>query len=212
MGILNIGELISKAVMAAVTGGLSALVQTAIQAIARSIGQAVLQQIGQALGLPRGIIDQGMSLFDKAMGTSGQNKMSPNDAIASFFGLSNKSSQYETGQAQRQASRGVDQAVQQILDSIKNDSYNVDDKGNNKSRSKGSANVSWFLLIAEALGKKLNDASETLKAKADATDWEKGESMTEYNALVQQFSALMNAVNSAIKSIGEAMASMARKS
>jgi hypothetical protein len=213
MGAFNLVDLVSKAVMAAVTGGMSAIIQAAVQAIARSIGQAILQQIGQALGLPRGIIDQGMALLDKAMGTQGQNRQNLNDAVGSYFGNSSRSTPFQTGQAQRQGQNVVDQAVQQILDNIKFDRAAMDDKGNKKARGQGSAaNQSWFLQLAEMLGNILNTAAEELKTKSNATDWKDGQSMSEFNALTQQFNTLMSSINSAIKAIGEAMTSMARKS
>jgi type III secretion apparatus needle protein len=80
------------------------------------------------------------------------------------------------------------------------------------SASSGASGAAgWIRAIAEALGKQLNELADEMSEKADAIDKEDPKTMVEFQTVSQQFSMLMNTASTAIKTLGEAMASMARK-
>ena len=207
---MNFASMVSQIALAAATGGASLAMQAAMQMVVTAVAQQVLQQLGQQLGLPPGIVDMAMQAFSAASGQAGGGqRLSLEQAIGGAAQLLSLSPSQE-GHMTREVNAGM----QQLLDSIKNDSFSVGDNGTGKIKGKaamGTAGKSWLMAIAELLGNKLNKAAEELKAKSDATDWKDGKSMSEFNAMVQEFNTLMNSVNSAIKSIGEALTAMARK-
>jgi hypothetical protein len=186
---LNFASMISQIALAAATGGASIAMQAAMRMVVTAVAQQVLQQLGQQLGLPRGVIDMAMQAFSAASGQPGAGQaMSLGQAVGGAAQLLNLSPAQEG-----QMSRDVNAGMQQLLDNIKNDSYSVGDDGNGKIKGKAAiAGKSWLMAIAELLGNKLNQAAEELKNKSDATDWK-------------------DSVNSAIKSLGEALTAMARK-
>jgi type III secretion apparatus needle protein len=69
----------------------------------------------------------------------------------------------------------------------------------------------WLRAIAQALGDQLNELAEEMEEKADAIDKEDPKTMVEFQTVSQQFSMLMNTASTAIKTLGEALAGMARK-
>jgi hypothetical protein len=69
----------------------------------------------------------------------------------------------------------------------------------------------WLRALAEALGKQLDELAEEMSEAADNIDKEDPSTMVEFQTISQQFNALMNTASTAIKTIGEGMASMARK-
>jgi hypothetical protein len=69
----------------------------------------------------------------------------------------------------------------------------------------------WLRAMAEALGKTLDDLAHEMEAAAEAIDKEDPSTSVKFQVISQQFGIVMNAASTAIKSVGEAMSSMARK-
>jgi len=69
----------------------------------------------------------------------------------------------------------------------------------------------WLEALAKALGDKLNQAADNLKNAAGSVNADNPGQTTELSAKAQEFSQFMDAVNNVIKTVGEAMDSMARK-
>lgn len=129
------------------------------------------------------------------------------------------------GQAKEVAGDWMQQFIQdsakQIVDEVKKQM-----KADGKSDGKAGAE-SWLVAIAKAMGSTMGDraakmvklsndiANTTTGSKDPAKQQESAKQMqllnAEFQATSQEFSLLQNAFSTAIKSIGEAMSSVARK-
>lgn len=198
-------SVINPATLLQVAMGPAGWASIAIKAIGTAVAQQVIQALGEKLGLPQGLINMAKDAFTTATGTKGM----PTSVGGAVDGLTKQFNLSPTQSGQLE--RSINESLAPILDNIKNDRYSVDESGGKKLTGKAAGGKSWIMQIAELLGNKLNEAAEELKTKADSTDWKDGKSMSEFNALNQQFSTLMSSVNTAIKSIGEALSTMARK-
>ncbi|HNR90899.1 MAG TPA: EscF/YscF/HrpA family type III secretion system needle major subunit [Dokdonella sp.] len=69
----------------------------------------------------------------------------------------------------------------------------------------------WLRAMAEALGKQCDQLADELQEAVDNIDKEDPSTMVEFQTISQQFSMLMNATTTAIKTIGEAMTAVGRK-
>lgn len=214
-------NMVSQVALAAVTGGTSLIAQIAMQVVSQ-IAKEVIQQVGQQLGLPQPMIDAAQGAFDAAAGNPAGAAREYQEAAGGFaqlalgqklgnlgqeLGLSHS----ETRELQQTGTKHADQLKQQILQQIR-DGDGIEQEGGRKSGlNRGSSGGSWLMVLAEALGRKANAAAETLKSKSDSLDWEDPKQSSDFNAMTQQFSMLMNAINNAIKSVGEGLTTMARK-
>ena len=85
-------------------------------------------------------------------------------------------------------------------------------EGQDAKEAKTSRNgKSWIMALADALGKKLDAKAKEMSALADAINDKKPSTTTKFGASAQEFSILMNAANTAIKTLGEANSATARK-
>lgn len=77
--------------------------------------------------------------------------------------------------------------------------------------SNNSGGEGWLEALAKALGDKLNQAADSLKNAAGSVNADNPGQTTELSAKAQEFAQFMDAVNNVIKTMGEALDSMARK-
>ena len=77
--------------------------------------------------------------------------------------------------------------------------------------SNGGGSEGWLEALAKALGDKLNQSADSLKSAAGAVNADNPGQTTELSAKAQEFAQFMDAVNNVIKTLGEALDSMARK-
>jgi hypothetical protein len=69
----------------------------------------------------------------------------------------------------------------------------------------------WLEALAKVLGKKLKESADSLTQAAGSVNADNPGQTTQLSAKAQEFAQFMDAVNNVIKTMGEAMDSMARK-
>ena len=194
-GILK--SVINPATLMQLAMGPAGWASIAMKAVISAVGQQVIQQLGQQLGLPQSIISLAQNAFSAASG--GQGAPSSIPQLAAQFGLS----AMQEGQLQR----SVDNAVNDMVSSL--------GEGKDFKEAKSTGGKSWIMAIAEALGKqadKLAKEMDDMSAKLGSGDEKsRASDNLKFGAKSQEFSMFFSSANTVIKSIGEALASGARK-
>lgn len=210
------------------TGGASLLVTTALKGLMMSIGDQLLQNIGQKLGLPQSVIDLAQATFHGAAGDPGgaiQNIGEASQGLASAAGVDH----FGAGEIQNQAYNIVDQLQKNVQEKLEN---GTDEDGNSRGSAKTRAagaqaagGESFLVRLALALGKaidakmdeqlKIAGEIDEAKNKAEGGDKKADSQITQQGAkltaLGQEITILSNALNTALKSIGESVSTLARK-
>lgn len=117
--------------------------------------------------------------------------------------------------------KSVDDIAQQIVDSVRNQMAESTGEGGGRGCGKAGAK-SWLQAIAQAMGEAMGDKaakmvelSGKLKEAAGGEGEDSAKEMqavnAEFQAVSQEFKLLTDAFNTALKSLGEGMSSMARK-
>jgi hypothetical protein len=204
--------------LTALTGGAAApLMAMAMKGIAAELGKMVIDYVGQQLGAAFSDISRAQSSIDDNFGTRGQ---SANRAIQEY-GEAVGASPSEIGRMQNQ----FDVVKQNMKDQLK---QHFDDmRPDSKEKIKGKK--SWLQVLADGMTKILDASLAKVSQKTTAlTELQrkggdlKGKEASnntaettaaqqEFAVANQEFNILMNSVNTAIKTIGEGLASMARK-
>jgi hypothetical protein len=199
----DVASLVSQIALAAATGGTSLALQTALKAVVSSIATQVIQQLGEKLGLPQPIIDMAKNAFAAATGQNPGDIKSLAESIGQL-GAATGGSPAEVGQANREANDIVDKMVESILKKVASGS---DEEGS-------SAGESRLVKLAKALGKLIDSKMDKMIEIGGKMDTAKkqGSLSAELQAVGQELSMISNALNNAIKSIGEANTTLARKS
>ena len=224
----SIANIALQGALGVATGGASLMVTTALKGLMMSIGDQLLQNIGQKLGLPQGAIDFAQAAFHGAAGDPGGAIQNIGEA-SQGLGLAAGLDQFGTGEVERNAFNIVDQLQKNVQDRLENGSDedgNV--RGNAKTRAAGASAAggeSFLVRLALALGKaidakmdeQLKIAGEIDDAKNAAEGGDKGadsnitQQGAKLTALGQEITILSNALNTALKSIGESVSTLARK-
>jgi hypothetical protein len=173
----------------------------AMKTIGAQIAMNVLQQIGQKLGLPQPMIDLGQAAFANAAGMPGLARQNMSEAV-SGLGFSPR----QQGELARAGDDAVNQIVQQAF---RNGGGFTDEDGQPIKGTKGKTD--FFTMFAKAVGAKLDQGFKDMAAKSDATNWKDSKAVSDFQAEQQKFSFFMTSVSTAIKTVGEALANMARK-
>ncbi len=208
-GGFNPVNFVSQAALAAMTGGTSLIVSQLATQLISSIAQQVIQQVGQELGLPQPAIDLAQGAFAAEFGDvagATQNYQEALDGIVQGFP---NASPAEQGELQR-ASDGAYDALQDIARSMVEQASTQDADGNVKGGRSGGA-PSWLMAIAKGLGRMLDSQANKLENKMNSTNWDKAGEAAEFQAQSQEFGLAMNTATNAIKTIGDALTTMARK-
>ncbi|PCD03198.1 hypothetical protein COC42_01890 [Sphingomonas spermidinifaciens] len=184
-------------------GGIVA--QLATQIISQ-MGQQIIQSMGNQLGLPQSTIDMAQGAFAGANGDFAGQFRNADEALQAF-GAEYGASPAEIGNAQRVSNDFIRDIVDQMSQS--------EDFKEAKANPKGKAGVpgapGWLMAMATVLGEKLDELAADMEQRAATISEKDPSSSAEFGVVSQQFSMLMNATNNAIKTIGEALAGMARK-
>lgn len=171
----------------------------AAKTLMSAIGQQIIQQLGQQLGLPQSTIDLAQGAFAGAMGDTRGATQNLNEAVQNFGEMFN-ASPLQIGDAQRE----LEDIIGRMASSL------AEGKDAKEAKASGGAK-SWIMALAEALGKKLDKKADEVAKLADDINDKKPSTTTKFGAASQEFSVLMNAANTAIKTLGEAVSSMSRK-
>lgn len=90
--------------------------------------------------------------------------------------------------------------------------YKVTDTGVGEAKGKGKGEGGWLMAFAEAMGKLMErQVGEIQKFANSIGDKPSPSDSTKLTAMTQMFQMFMNAVSTALKSMGEGASSMARK-
>jgi flagellar hook-basal body complex protein FliE len=168
---------------------LSSLTNLLTKAFGEGIKGAV-DQLVKENGMPKFIGDLVKKAVDE--GVSGAQKESSPESDAA---------------AQAQGGDAAKTTQQQVNESILNDTVN-----NMKGKGKGKG--SWLEALAAALGEAANKQAEhveELAGKITGDGMDKPKAMSDLQAASQRLSFMMNAIDQVIKTIGEALATAARK-
>ena len=211
----SILSLATEAALGVATGGTSLLVSTALKGVMMSIGDQVLQQLGQQLGLPQSVTDFAQAAFHEAAGDTGGAVQNLQEAVGGLQGAAGLSDS-DTGDIYRTAQQGVSDAVSQNAPNLADSLANGEgfQNGDIASAVKGK---SLLVALAIAMGKVADNKMQQMYADTqklgNMSSNDKGyASVTgEVQALGQEIGMISNALNNAIKSIGDAGSTLARR-
>lgn len=202
-GILK--SVINPATLMQLAMGPAGWASIAAQTIGRAIAAQVIQQLGQSLGLPQSMINLAQQAFTSA---SGGNPLSIGQAVSQLaeqFGLS----PVEQGQLERAANNDANNMFEKLAEAFKSG------KDMAEARSSRNGKGSWLQKIADAmakvLDKKINDMDKMAQALDKQGSNKSIKASTDLQVAGQEFSYLMSASSTVIKTIGEGLSSMARK-
>ncbi|MBO9623405.1 MAG: hypothetical protein J7500_11910 [Sphingomonas sp.] len=186
-------------------GGWAAL---ATRTLGAAIMKEVIGQLGQQLGLPQGVINLAQNAFSASTGTIG-GPASIAEAV-SQLAQSGNLTPAQQGQLQRAAEQDSKDMFQQLADAFKS--------GHDMAEAKKAAaggKRSWLQVIADSMAEALDKKVEDMDKMAQALDKQGSnksvKASTDLQVAGQEFSYLMNASSTVIKTIGEGLSSMARK-
>lgn len=179
----------------------------AMRQIGAQIGMNVLQQLGQRFGLPQPMIDLAQATFAQNLGMPGlarQNLSQAVNGLADQFNLSPR----QTAELGRAAQQDMNNLYERLSEAAQ--------EGRNRAEREGSRDGrSWLQVIADnmsaVLDAKVQDMDKLAKALDDQGSNRSVKSTNDLQVATQEFSYLMNATSTVIKSIGEGLSSMARK-
>jgi hypothetical protein len=202
----------------------------ALKTIGSAIAQQVIQQIGQKLGLPPAIINMAQTAFASASGQPGLGQQSVGGAVRSFTQQMNLRPS-DAGRIERELNRFADKAVDNMSKAI--DSYfeKMAKKPKGAGGDDDEVGGSWLVAYAKAMGKVLDKKAFDIQTqsdkvvaatkkqegvKTDSEEYKKAQSEmmganTLLQALSQEMNILSNAATTAIKTVGEAQTTIARK-
>ncbi len=206
--------------LTALTGGAAApFMAMAMKAIASEVLKMVIDYVGQQLGSAFSDISRAQSSVNERFDTSNRSIRD----IVQEAGEQAGASSTEIGQAQN----AMDMMLKQVQDNIKETFANMSPE--RKSKLKGQAGRSWLQVLADSMSNILDAslakvdqkstalaniqrAGGSLKGQAAADNAAQStKANSEFAVANQEFSILMNSVNTAIKTIGEGLSTMARK-
>jgi hypothetical protein len=221
MGLLGgiLKSLVNPASLMQLAMGPAGWASLAMKTIGAEILKTIISEIGQQFMASFKDINQARASIDERFESNGR---SAHQAIQEY-GEAVGASPSEIGRMQGQ----YDFVTQTIKNNIKE--MNDNSSPERKEKLKGKGGLSWIQVMADSMSKildasleKLNDKSTSLvntikdgkglkddAAKDNQANTQKAQ--TDFTVASQEFNILMNSVNTAIKTIGEGLATMARK-
>lgn len=185
------------------TGVFGNAISLASRNLVSSFGQNLIQQLGDAVGLPQPIIDAAQGQFAMMTGDplgAAQNGFEAAQGFAEVLG--------DGPLGQAEFARNYEDALARMGSDI---------AGGEDVRAAraggGRAGGSWLMALASALGDKANDLADQMSELADNMSAEnsKPKDSMLFSAKSQEFGLFMNAANTALKTAGESLTTMARK-
>ena len=199
--------LVAEVGLGVATGGSSLAVSMATQSIVKAAAGEALGVIGQQLGLSQTEIDGALAATGFSSGGLGAS------ATASQIGGELGFSPFEQGAIGRTAQSTTNAFVQMMEQGLQDSG----ERSSGSGGAHGGKGMSLLQAIAYAMGKAMDDKLNDMSQKANALgDSESGSSQygqlsSEIQADSQELGMLSSAVSNAIKSIGEAGQTLAKK-
>ena len=169
----------------------------------KNLGAGILDQVLEKAGLPPAIKDAMQAVLAGAMGDYAGVSQNLKEMMD---GLSQNMSPFDFCQLEKSVGK-LEDAVGKLVDICKD----LDKKG--VPAPGGSEGGSWLMQLAEKLGDMLNDKAKDLDKKASKLSEgdSKPKDTAKFEAASKEFNMLFEAVNNAIKTIGDGLVSAARK-
>ncbi len=167
---------------------------------ASNLGDQLIQKLGDSFGLPQSMIDAAQGAFHQSFGDVDGAMQNFGEA---FEGLMSGLSATDQAAVNQTMEQGIGGIADFVTNQIRQEGANSEEAGEGKG--------SWLVAMARVLGKACQDKADALVAKAENLDNSNTKQVAEFQAMSQEFSMMMNATTSAIKAIGEGLASTARK-
>ena len=202
----NLFNIAEAAALGAVTGGASLAVELGAQQVLKSAVGEGLQLVGQQLGLSQGDIS---SVLEET-GFGGQSGAAD---TASAIGQQLGFTPFEQGSVSGIAQQATDAITQMMQQGVAEASQGAEHSG----AAHGKGGMSVLQAIAYAMGKAMDDKLNDMADKAQqlgnsqSGSSQYGQLSSEIQADGQELSMLSSAVANAIKSIGEAGSTLAKK-
>lgn len=208
----------------------------AMRTIGAQIGMNVLQNLGQQLGLPQNFIDTVKSGFATQIGLPGLATQSMGQAVGGLTGFSPTAQ----GELARAGDSAVKSLVDQAMRSAGDDARKLEKEAEAEGTSTVEAKGGFLRMIAAALGgaadskmneminlaNQIKDQTSSNSAftdglgskpsngdmlKANNNSSKLGTMNSMFQAVSQELSILQNVISSALKTVGEAQSTVARK-
>ena len=214
---LSLNNLLSAAAqvgLGAMTGGASLAVTTALKGVMMAVGDQIIAQVGQQLGLPPAVIDMAQAAFHAEAGDMGGAVQDIGKA-AQDLGQAAGADNFQTGQLQQQAQQGADEAANQALAQMQTDG--MKQSGGSNDIAAATKGKSLLVAMAIAMGSvadnKMKEMYNDTQKLANLKAGDKGYAQLtgEVQGLGQEIGLITNALNNAIKSIGDGASTLARK-
>lgn len=198
----------------------------AMRTIGSQIAMNLIQRLGQQMGLPQPMIDLAQSSFASSVGQPGLARQNISQAVQ---GLTQQLDlrPSEAGQLQRDLLGASDTSMSNLMELVDNFRRA---RGGGQGEEEGG---SWLVAMARALGQALDQKAAQIQEKSNEVAAFANQSVTKdrtglsarsqenqnrlssattlLQAFSQEMSFISNAATNAIKSIGEAQATIARK-
>lgn len=184
----------------AALGPLGGIASQLVSQLASSVGQQILQSLGDKLGLPQSTIDMAQGAFAGSIGDFSGAQLNLSEAVqqmGDFYGASPA----EVG--------GVENQLNDAIDSLTTDLA----QSQEAKEARASGGKSWLMALAESLGKIADKLADEMQQMGDELGGggNNPSQNVEFAAKSQEFSQFFSSANTVIKTIGEALASGARK-
>jgi flagellar hook-basal body complex protein FliE len=195
MDISNIGGIFSAVLnVASMFFPQLAMLSSLTNMVTKAFGEGAkgaIDQLVKEYGMPKFLADLAKTAVDNAVGDAQKESTPESDAAA----------QTQAGDA----TKSLQDQVQQNI---------VSNAVENMKAKKGKGSGSWLEALAAALGEAANKQADLVKSLSDAITGDgkdQPKAMTDLQAASQRLSFMMNAIDQVIKTIGEALATAARK-
>jgi hypothetical protein len=174
------------------------------------VGMNILQKLGEAIGLPQPLIDGIQAGFAAAIGQPGLAAENLKEMVGGLAQASN-TSPTEQGRMERELNSTIDDFIQKQADGFKKGAKEGESAAERSGRGK-----SWLQKIADAMAKVMDAKIESMDKQALALDKQGDKksikASTDLQVAGQEFSYLMQTTSTVIKTLGEGLTGMARKS
>jgi hypothetical protein len=198
-------SIINPATLMQLAMGPAGWASLAARTIGTAIAQQVIQQLGQSLGLSPAVIGAAQMAFSAASGQPSAPVRSIGQAVAELAGQYGLSAMQQ-GQLERAAQNDAKDMYEMLSQAAAQGKQRAE-RGSAKG-GKGS----WLRELATAMSAALDSKINEMKSLAAQLDKTKTTSQqNDLQVATQEFSFLMNATANMIKTVGEGLATMARK-
>jgi hypothetical protein len=207
----------------------------AMKTIGSQIAMQLIQNIGQQMGLPKSVIDLAQAAFASASGQPGLVQQNLREAVGNFVKEMDLRPS-EAGQLMRELSGTADKSLKNLLKIAEKFTPKADvmpGPGKKPVSEEEETGGSWLVAMARAMGKVMDAKAAQIQEKSNSIATLAGQDVkkedggltaesqknqnklssetTLLQAYTQEMSMISNAATNAIKTVGEAQSTIARK-